>query len=316
MASKVQVDKISRASGTPEFTIPTADGTAKSALITDGSGVLSFATGTPSSSNFLRGDGTWQVVTTTALTGSTNTWIPTITGANALTGTANFTYDGNTLDVKNSGTASSINLYCETGNAHYIKLKSGPHASATSYTLTLPNAPPATNGLALTATTAGVASWAAAGGGKILQCLQATKTDTQTTTTAGFVDVTGLSIAITPEATTSKILVFANLICVGTVGSAGAFSQIVRDSTAIGIGDAAGSRIRASAFGYAPDAGDTRHHSTVWLDSPSTTSATTYKVQFTANGTYTAYINRSQADTDNAGYARGVSTITVMEIGA
>ena len=163
MASTIKVDKIAQASGTPEFTIPTADGTAKSALITDGSGVLSFATGTPSSSNFLRGDGTWQAVTTTALTGSTNTWIPTITGANALTGTANFTYDGNTLDVKNSGTASSINLYCESSNAHYVKIKSGPHASATSYTLTLPNAPPSANGEVLSATTAGVSSWVASG---------------------------------------------------------------------------------------------------------------------------------------------------------
>ena len=146
MASKINVDKIARGSGTPEFTIPTADGAADTFLKTDGSGVLSF-----------------DSVTTTALTGSTNTWIPTITAANALTGTANFTYDGNTLDVKNSGTASSINLYCETGNAHYIKIKSGPHASATSYTLTMPNAPPSVSGQALTATTAGVASWAAAG---------------------------------------------------------------------------------------------------------------------------------------------------------
>ena len=143
MASKINVDKIARGSGTPEFTIPTADGAADTFLKTDGSGVLSFG-----------------AVTTTALTGSTNTWIPTITGANALTGTANFTYDGNVLDVKNSGTASSINLYCETSNLHYIKLKSGPHASATSYTLTLPNAPPSVSGQALTATDAGVASWA------------------------------------------------------------------------------------------------------------------------------------------------------------
>ena len=131
MASKINVDKIARNSGTPEFTIPTADGTNGQAIVTNGSGVLSFADAGPS------------------LTGSTNTWIPTITGANAMTGTANFTYDGNTLDIKNGGTASSINLYCETGNAHYIKLKSGPHASATSYTLTLPNAPPSTNGQVL-----------------------------------------------------------------------------------------------------------------------------------------------------------------------
>ena len=166
MASTIKVDKIAQASGTPEFTVPTADGTAKSALITDGSGVLYFATGTPSSSNFLRGDGTWQTVTTTALTGSTNTWIPTITGANALTGTANFTYDGSILDVKNSGTASSVKLYCESSNAHAQEIKAAPHASSSSWTLTLPGAVPTVSGQALTATTAGVSSWSTIAAGK------------------------------------------------------------------------------------------------------------------------------------------------------
>jgi len=165
MASLVKTDKISKiAGGSQEFTLPGADGTAKSALITDGSGVLSFATGTPSSSNFLRGDGTWQTVTTTALTGSTNTWIPTITGANALTGTANFTYDGNTLDVKNSGTASSVKLYCESSNAHSQEIKAAPHAGSSSWTLTLPPTVPSVSGQALTATTAGVSTWATVGG--------------------------------------------------------------------------------------------------------------------------------------------------------
>ena len=151
MASLVKTDKISTtAGGAQEFTIPAADGTANQNLKTDGSGVLGWAS--PPTANPL------------TLTGSTNTWIPTITGADALTGTANFTYDGNTLDVKNSGTASSINLYCETSNLHYTKIKSGPHASATSYTITLPNAPPTVSGQALTATTAGVGSWATVGG--------------------------------------------------------------------------------------------------------------------------------------------------------
>ena len=161
MASIIKVDKIAQASGTPEFTIPTADGTSGQFLKTDGSGVLSFATGTPSNTNFLRGDGTWQTVTTTALTGSTNTWIPTITGANALTGTANFTYDGSILDVKNSGTASSIKLYCESSNAHYQEIKAAPHSGSSNWTLTLPPTVPSVSGQALTATTAGVASWAA-----------------------------------------------------------------------------------------------------------------------------------------------------------
>ena len=59
MASIIRTDKIGPVSGSTDFTLPTSDGSAKSALITDGSKALSFATGTPSASNFLRGDGTW-----------------------------------------------------------------------------------------------------------------------------------------------------------------------------------------------------------------------------------------------------------------
>jgi hypothetical protein len=60
--------------------------------------------------------------------------------ADTLEGEANFTYDGDTLDVKNAGTASSIKLYCETANTHYTEIKSAAHASYTggSITLTFP----------------------------------------------------------------------------------------------------------------------------------------------------------------------------------
>ena len=151
MASLVKTDKISTtAGGAQEFTIPAADGTANQHLKTDGSGILGWAS--PPSANPL------------TLTGSTNTWIPTITGADALTGTANFTYDGNTLDVKNGGTASSIKLYCETSNQHYQEIKAAPHSGSSNWTLTLPPTVPSVSGQALTATTAGVATWATVGG--------------------------------------------------------------------------------------------------------------------------------------------------------
>ena len=189
MASLLKTDKISTtAGGAQEFTLPAADGTANQHLKTDGSGVLGWA----------------SPPTGVALTGSTNTWIPTITGADALTGTANFTYDGNTLDVKNSGTASSINLYCETGNAHYTKIKSGPHSGATSYTLTLPNAPPSTSGQVLSATTAGVASWADPG--TVLQVVSASY-PTKVTFTLSSGIYAGWEASITPSATSNKILV-------------------------------------------------------------------------------------------------------------
>ena len=299
MASTIKVDKIAQASGTPEFTIPTADGTAGQFIKTDASGVLSFGS-----------------VTTTALTGSTNTWIPTITGANALTGTANFTYDGNVLDVKNSGTASSINLYCESSNAHYTKIKSGPHASATSYTITLPNAPPSVSGQALTATTAGVASWATVAGGKVLQLLTVVKQDTFTTNTTSWVDITDLTLTITPSATTSKIYVTAMLNMGQHAGVGYIYTQLMRDSTAICVPTSYSSRA-PTLFGTGQPADHTLITGTVaFVDSPSTTSATVYKLQMRSQNSNSQYINRSYTDTDNDNHPRSASTLTVMEIGA
>ena len=87
MASKINVDKIARGSGTPEFTIPTADGAADTFLKTDGSGVLSF-------------DSVPAGVTIN--NNADNRIISGSATANTLEGEANFTYDGNILDVKNS----------------------------------------------------------------------------------------------------------------------------------------------------------------------------------------------------------------------
>jgi hypothetical protein len=52
-----------------------------------------------------------------------------------------------------------------------------------------------------------------------------------------------------------------------------------------------------------------------FLDSPATTSATTYKVQTQQiTGQVETYINRSYTDTDTTSYSRTISTITVMEV--
>ena len=49
----------------------------------------------------------------------------------------------------------------------------------------------------------------------------------------------------------------------------------------------------------------------MWLDSPSTTSATTYKIQAVGGSTT---INMSDNDSDSFDYYRTVSTLTVMEV--
>ena len=91
----------------------------------------------------------------------------------------------------------------------------------------------------------------------------------------------------------------------------------------MGVGDTSGSRESVlSGFGLDPDAGATYTYVLYnaggsFLDSPASTSAQTYKVQFGATNTATTtYINRN-VDDANANYSlRGISTITVMEIAA
>jgi hypothetical protein len=93
--------------------------------------------------------------------------------------------------------------------------------------------------------------------------------------------------------------------------------QILRDSTAICIGDAAGSRTRATTAPY-PSSADAVSSSITsamtFLDSPATTSATTYKLQTRSDAATTIYINRSGGDANNADASRSASTITAMEI--
>lgn len=175
-----------------------------------------------------------------------------------------------------------------------------------------------TNGQVLTAdsTAATGIKWAdPTGGGKVLQVVSTTKTDTFTSTSTTFTDITGLSVSITPSSTSSKILVIYNVSGAQEQGQL-AISRLMRNSTAINIGNSVGVRNQSTSdliSSAAATVGTTVSGS--YLDSPATTSATTYKFQgATTTGTF--YINRSENDVDNFYRSRTVSTITVMEIGA
>jgi hypothetical protein len=163
---------------------------------------------------------------------------------------------------------------------------------------------------------AGALSWATLpGGGKIGQVLQAQKTDTFTSASASFIDITDLTVTITPSAATSKVLVISNVVGIGTHGNAHIGVRLMRDSTPIAIGDADGSRTRESSGTYINDSGGAFGACVnTWLDEPATTSAVVYKVQGWADSSYTFYVNRSQTDADSTGYGRPVSSITVMEV--
>jgi dipeptidyl aminopeptidase/acylaminoacyl peptidase len=175
------------------------------------------------------------------------------------------------------------------------------------------------NGQVLTAdsTASTGLKWAAApSAGKILQVVSTNKSDTFSIASTTYTDVTGLSVTITPNANTSKIYVIASINHQGTFGSCASALRLMRDSTAIAVGDAAGSRLQESTEAYAVDGSGILSGSIVIVDSPATTSAVTYKIQQKATASGTAYINRSSTDTNSGSYGRAFSSITVFEIGA
>ena len=151
---------------------------------------------------------------------------------------------------------------------------------------------------------------------RVLQVVSTTKTDTfSTSSVQTFTDVTGLSATITPSSTSSKILVMATVWGANDVNVADALIRLVRNTTPIFVGDAAGNRASAQSFS-ADQTFRVGLHQMTTLDSPNSTSALTYKVQITADNPGTTYVNRSKADTNSWLFARSASSITVMEISA
>jgi len=157
--------------------------------------------------------------------------------------------------------------------------------------------------------------------GTILQVVSTTKTDTYSESIAiGVLSsnvVTGFTAAITPAATSSKILVQVSTVLAASEEFGKAAFVFRRGSTAIGIGDAASSRTRASVFGGAvSNARDVVNLSQSFMDSPSSTSELTYGISLhnSDSETQTYYMNRADNDSDESRTTRLVSTITVWEV--
>ena len=137
------------------------------------------------------------------------------------------------------------------------------------------------------------------GGGKIGQVVSAVKTDVFSMSSNSYADVTGVTVNITPSATSSKVLVF----CSGVYGKTNNDNfnhQILRASTSI--------------IENKVDNGLNTNFTDVFslqvLDAPSSTSQLTYKLQIKNDGGDAVTINRNVANTTD----RGNTTITVMEI--
>ena len=153
--------------------------------------------------------------------------------------------------------------------------------------------------------------------GGIIQIKYAIKNDTQSIASQGspytwVVDITGLSVSITPTRSDSKFLVQMHIGCHGTTGNAANTFRIYRDSTDITLTAAnSDSRMGGTVFYNSNNTAMGNPTSMQVLDSPATTNAITYKVTgFTNAGTL--WINRLPGDST----WNTISTLPVMEVSA
>ena len=156
--------------------------------------------------------------------------------------------------------------------------------------------------------------------GKVLQVVSTTKTDQFTTTSTSAVDITGHSVSITPSSSSNKILVSFN--CSAAMEDNGWRGGVilVRDSTKIFVGDAGGNRTQVSRYiQQISNSQELFSLSGQHLDTPSTTSAITYKMQaisLDSGRQFALNFGRDDATNNVSTRARTASSITVMEIAA
>ena len=166
-------------------------------------------------------------------------------------------------------------------------------------------------------------TFAAAGGGKILQVVSTTKTDTYTqsvnASTYASNNIPSLEPQITCSATSSKVLVMVTLAA--SMSATGAIAMgLFRGSTQIDLGNASSNRGRASkGMIYNHETSYLCMISTIFLDSPGSTSQLTYGVRLghTSSSAKTIYVNRDHSYSDTAfRFPTSTASITLMEIGA
>jgi hypothetical protein len=156
--------------------------------------------------------------------------------------------------------------------------------------------------LTLPAVTGTVITTGSPQSGSVLQVVNATYGTNTTTTSTSFSD-TGLTASITPTFSTSKILAFVQVAGCGKNADTRMQFTLVRTSTTLLRFEDIGAWDNTSGYNYVGTIG------TTYLDSPATTSATTYKVQWASFSSGVTIVM-------NNGVTGCTSTITLMEIAA
>jgi hypothetical protein len=158
-----------------------------------------------------------------------------------------------------------------------------------------------------------------ASAGQVLQVIQTYLPSSFSTSSGSWTDWTGMTATITPKFSTSKILITLTSGCSNNTQDTFQFVKLVRGSTDIALGNAAGSATRCWIDASQQTAGSTNVYQKglagTYLDSPATTSATTYKLQVIVTRIGTAYFGQT-AETSDANRSAIPSVLTLMEIAA
>ena len=157
--------------------------------------------------------------------------------------------------------------------------------------------------------------------GNIIQVVQTVKTSKQTIQSTSLTDITGMSVTITPSSSSNKVLISYSLIAFTNGVQYWSMRLLRGSSDDIFIGDinpSATSQQRASFGGYTQSYVEARCIAQEFLDSPNTTSATTYKLQAHSpySSSYIIGINSSPTQDNHTYMNNCVSTITAMEVAA
>ena len=163
------------------------------------------------------------------------------------------------------------------------------------------------NGADFTGGTGGALSDAPSG--TIIQIKMGTLTAPASTSTSGSFTDTGLTCAITPTSATSKVFCMVSLGSISQPAGTSVGFRLVRGSTDIGVPD---STALQSGFTniYDADQQILASASFNYLDSPATTSATTYKITW-RNSSSTSYLGRFNGSATDY---NGISTLILMEV--